>query len=75
MSGNFKKGSYIHFDYPAFDKYDHEEDAVPVYGRFYQLQFDGYVVVAHVYIRIDSEENTVFDEKICDEFISSIKIG
>lgn len=75
VSGNFKKGSYIHFDYPAFEKYDHEEGDIPSYGRFYQLQFDGYVVVAHVYIRIDSEENTVFDEKICDEFISSIKIG
>lgn len=75
VSGNFEKGSYIHFDYPAFEKYDHEEGDIPSYGRFYQLQFDGYVVVAHVYIRIDSEENTVFDEKICDEFISSIKIG
>ena len=75
VSGNFKKGSYIHFDYPAFEKYDHEEGDIPSYGRFYQLQFDGYVVVAHVYIRIDSEENTLLDEKICDEFISSIKIG
>ena len=73
--GNFLKGSYIHFNYPAFDKYDHEEDAVPVYGRFYQLQFDGYVADVGVYIRIDSEENTLFDEKICDEFISSIIIG
>ena len=73
--GNFLNGSYIHFDYPAFDKYDHEEDAVPVYGRFYQLQFDGYVADVGVYIRIDSEENTLIDEKICDEFISSIIIG
>lgn len=75
VNGNFLKGSYIHFNYPAFDKYDHEEDAVPVYGRFYQLQFDGYVADVGVYIRIDSEENTLFDEKICDEFISSIIIG
>ena len=75
VEGNFLKGSYIHFNYPAFDKYDHEEDAVPVYGRFYQLQFDGYVADVGVYIRIDSEENTLFDEKICDEFISSIIIS
>ncbi len=75
VEGNFLKGSYIHFNYPAFDKYDHEEDAVPVYGRFYQLKFDGYVADVSVYIRIDSEENTLLDEKICDEFISSIKIG
>ena len=74
-SGNFSKGSYIHFDYPTSEKYDTEEDAVPVYGRFYQLRFDGYVADVGVYIRIDSEENTLFDEKICDEFISSIKIG
>jgi predicted small lipoprotein YifL len=73
--GNFLKGSYIHFNYPAFEKYDHEDDAVPVYGRFYQLQFDGYVADVDVYIRIDSDKNTNFDEKICDEFISSIKIG
>ena len=25
VSGNFEKGSYIHFDYPAFEKYDHED--------------------------------------------------
>ncbi len=75
VSGNFLKGSYIRFDYPTSEKYDVEEDAVPVYGRFYQIQFDGYVADVRVYIRIDSEENTDFDEKICDEFISSIKIG
>ena len=74
-SGNFSKGIYIRFDYPTSEKYDTEEDAVPVYGRFYQLRFDGYVADVSVYIRIDSEENTLFDEKICDEFISSIKIG
>lgn len=74
-SGNFSKGSYIRFDYPTSEKYDTEEDAVSVYGRFYQLRFDGYVADVGVYIRIDSEENTLFDEKICDEFISSIKIG
>ena len=74
-SGNFSKGSYIRFGYPTSEKYDTEEDAVPVYGRFYQLRFDGYVADVGVYIRIDSEENTLFDEKICDEFISSIKIG
>lgn len=75
VSGNFEKGSYIRFDYPTSEKYDVEEDAVPVYGRFYQLQFDGYVVAVNAYIRIDSEENKAFDEKLCDEFISSIKIG
>ena len=75
VGGIFSKGSYIHFDYPTSEKYDHEEDAIPVYGRFYQLQFDGYVADVCVYIRIDSEENTLFDEKICDEFISSIIIG
>ena len=75
VSGNFLKGSYIHFDYPTSEKYDHEEDAIPAYGRFYQLQFDGYVADVGVYIRIDSEENTLFDEKICNEFISSIIIG
>lgn len=75
VEGNFSKGSYIHFSYPSSDKYDTEEGIAPVYGRFYQLQFDGYVVAANIYIRIDSEENTLFDEKLCDEFISSIMVG
>lgn len=74
ITGNFSKGSYIRFDYPTSEKYDREEGAVSVYGRFYQLQFEEYVVVAHIYIRIDSEENKLYDEKVCDEFVSSIII-
>lgn len=75
VSGDFSKGSYIHFSYPTPEKYDVEEGYIPVYLRMYQLQFDGYVVDLGVYVRIDSEENTALDEKICDEFVSSIKIG
>ncbi|MBE6900100.1 MAG: hypothetical protein E7479_05475 [Ruminococcaceae bacterium] len=75
ISGNFYKGSYVKINQPEFLELYREKDAVPVYGRFYQLLFGEYVAVVQVYIRTDSLENTVFDEKICDEFISSIKIG
>lgn len=75
VSGNFSKGSYIRFDYPR-KNFGDDEDTTKTYSRFYQLQFDGYVVSAQASIRLDDEwEAFEEDEMICDEFISSIKIG
>ena len=75
VSGDFFEGSYIRFDYPRKNLGD-EEDPIRTYSRFYQLKSEGYVVSANISIRLDEEWNAVEeDEKICDEFISSIKIG
>ena len=75
VSGDFFEGSYIRFDYPRKNLGD-EENPIRTYSRFYQLKSEGYVVSANISIRLDEEWNAVEeDEKICDEFISSIKIG
>jgi len=71
----FEKGSYVHFGYPE-KLYDEYPDAIRVYLRRYQLQFEGYVVSADIYIRLyDSPSDTERGELICDSFISSLALS